>query len=347
MGTFLSLIIPAFNAETTIKRCIESILMLDYKNLEIIVVNDGSTDNTKEIIEEMEARDSRIHCYTQNNRGVSIARNKGLELANGDFIMFVDADDYLVSDCFQYIETNADQQLIVFPFYIHNDNKKDYCITDIKNVISEIIYPTLGEYHSYCFNSPWSKVYSRKIIFENNIFFIDKLKMGEDTLFNLMYLKCINNIKCINKVVYKYDANMSSVTRKFNLSYLKNDLNFQYSLAEYISKNNDKYLELARLKASINGIWRCFSQYWTNAENKISIKDTYSELKKTSKCDIYFVNYEDYRNDLRKAFPFYKNMLFECIYKERALKEIAIICRIIRIMRRMTLQCKIRGERNG
>lgn len=95
----ISIIIPAYNVSLYVKKCVESVCNQSYKNLEIIVVDDGSTDNTLEILQQMEKQDSRINVIHKENGGLSSARNAGLKIATGNYIMFLDSDDWIENDC--------------------------------------------------------------------------------------------------------------------------------------------------------------------------------------------------------------------------------------------------------
>lgn len=105
----ISVIIPAYNVENYIRRCVESILAGSYEDFEIIIIDDGSGDGTLNQCRELAERDARIKVYTQNNRGVGKTRNRGLELASGDYIAFVDADDYVSEDYLSEMNTIIDE----------------------------------------------------------------------------------------------------------------------------------------------------------------------------------------------------------------------------------------------
>jgi glycosyltransferase involved in cell wall biosynthesis len=98
----VSVVVPAYNVEKYIYECIKSILNQNYENIEIIIVDDGSTDNTGVIVDELALKDSRVIAIHQNNKGVSAARNRGMDMANGEFIVFVDSDDWISSDHVAY-----------------------------------------------------------------------------------------------------------------------------------------------------------------------------------------------------------------------------------------------------
>lgn len=156
-----SIIVPVYNAEKYIARCIESILVQSFKNYELILVNDGSKDRTKEILNRYQDNPNCIVIY-QENSGVSVARNRGIELAKGKYICFVDADDYVADNYFETLIPllNMNPQLISFNnYYEHQKNKFHshersladgaYFMKDIKNVRSKKRKSLDWNYRSY------------------------------------------------------------------------------------------------------------------------------------------------------------------------------------------------------
>ena len=125
MGKKISIIIPVYNAEKYLAQCIESIIKQTYSNLEIIIINDGSTDRSLEICNFYKENDQRIVVFNQNNSGVSVARNKGLDISNGEFIMFVDADDWLNADFVESLYKVCEEHVLVIGDF--NEKYEDDC----------------------------------------------------------------------------------------------------------------------------------------------------------------------------------------------------------------------------
>ena len=126
MNNLVSVIIPVFNAETYLERCIKSVVNQTYKNLEIILINDGSIDRSKEICESWKKRDSRIFIINKKNTGVSDSRNQGIKEANGKFITFVDSDDYLEINMIEYLSKSIEEDksdIAICGFNYFNDKK--------------------------------------------------------------------------------------------------------------------------------------------------------------------------------------------------------------------------------
>lgn len=197
----ISIIIPVYNAEKSIRRCIESILQQTYVNFEILIINDGSIDNTIQICESF--KDSRIRIINQRNLGVSAARNCGIQNASGKYIQFVDADDYLDDTICEELHIKAEKEsaeLVICAYkIIHKDS-----FVDTKLMLSHydkwkdnFIYL----FEEYYINPVWNKLYLRSKIkhsFDSNII------AGEDLLFNIRYLLEIDKVVLVNKALYSY-----------------------------------------------------------------------------------------------------------------------------------------------
>ena len=117
----ISVIIPVYNVEKYLKRCLDSVINQTYKNLEIILIDDGSTDKSGNICDEYAAKDKRIIVIHKENGGLSDARNKGLDICTGDYISFIDSDDWIENGFYEYVVNNVkDNDLLIFDYYITN-----------------------------------------------------------------------------------------------------------------------------------------------------------------------------------------------------------------------------------
>lgn len=222
-----SIIMPVYNAEKTLNETINSVINQNYDNYELIIIDDGSDDNSKKIIEKY-LKNKKITYIYQLNSGVSSARNKAIEYAKNDFIIFIDSDDMLCDDalniCNKKInEVNAD----IYSFgYQKNMNKKieDLCVRtfETKNFAQymEVLYS------NYLFNQLWNKVYKRKIIKEKNIKFDESISIAEDLKFNLHYCKNSSVYANDSKTIYKYKLSNTGLGFTFRLEsgYIKIDI---------------------------------------------------------------------------------------------------------------------------
>jgi glycosyltransferase EpsJ len=216
-----SVIIPVYNSERTIKRCIESITLQNRPDVETIIINDGSTDETESICKALQTEYNNLIYLYKENGGVSSARNLGLSVANGEFIMFVDSDDYIDDNCFdiidKYIKSDADFYQFGFSI-VANEIIKETRIS------SECYVNTLSEKETFIsesvvsrsINSPWAKIYKRKIIDEKNLRFFEELSVGEDLTFVFTFLLSANKIERLTDKIYFADiGNDNSLSRKY------------------------------------------------------------------------------------------------------------------------------------
>jgi len=194
----VSVIVPVFNCETTLERCLQSIVNQSYTYLQIIIVDDGSTDSSSEIYEKYAKLDARIRIEKKENGGVSEARNTGIDIADGKYIAFVDADDYLDET---YIEEllNLNEKARDIVLYISQVNgfyeRNATNVYDLWNRNVDKEYNVADMYYIWRYslwNPCWNKLYLTEIIKENNVRFQKNLKLGEDLLFNNKYLEVFN-----------------------------------------------------------------------------------------------------------------------------------------------------------
>ncbi|MGN8921620.1 glycosyltransferase family 2 protein [Lachnospiraceae bacterium HCP28S3_F9] len=203
-----SVIVPVYNSEKTLKYCIESILNQTIDDFELILVDDGSTDASGAICDDYMKKDKRIKVFHQSNKGVSAARNRGLEEAEGKWIVFVDSDDFVDSK-FLEIYGNRDTDLLIVGFrrYDLNGKVKDEYIRKNQRINltnqREIIRVLKESYVAHV----WNKRFCRSIIKKNGLFFNECFNYGEDLLFIANYIKEIKNLEFINKVTYNWCEN--------------------------------------------------------------------------------------------------------------------------------------------
>lgn len=212
----ISVVVPAYNAETTLQRSIESILNQSYSNIEIIIVDDGSEDQTREVAQTLREKDDRIRIIHQTNSGVSAARNKGLETATGEYITFLDADDYMESEVYEKMvaEMERDRLDIVSAAIkeVYNGdvikirNNPDNCpvISGIRALCN------MFSYQGGIRTVVWDKLYRKECVKE--IRFDINYKFGEDTLFNCQAMLECKRYGQISYVGYTYDHRESKAT---------------------------------------------------------------------------------------------------------------------------------------
>ena len=231
----VSIIMPAYNCDKTIKKTIDSVLSQEFDSYELIIVNDGSKDNTKTICDSIS--DPRVRVINQKNQGPSAARNNGLNYAKGKYVMFIDADDLYFPDAiktmYNAIESfNSD--ILTASYQSFSDGKvySPVLIKKIENIRSKEKYIY---YLQKCnvLNSNWNKIYRRDIICKNNVLFDESKEIGEDVRFNFEYLKYCTSYSTIDNIVYKYYINDSGLTHKNKDTKSTRILNFLMYQKEY------------------------------------------------------------------------------------------------------------------
>ncbi len=201
----ISIIIPVYNTGNKLCRCLDSVLAQTYHDYECIVVDDGSTDDSPDIIDEYACKDARLKGVHKENGGVSSARNYGLKVAKGEWIVFVDSDDWLLPDHIASLMDAAtdDVDLVMTGFrFIHSDKTTEHGYNAGKYIGIESIGRFLIETEFLKFQVPWDRTYRNK----KNIFFDENLSLGEDRLFCYLYLLNCKGITTIEKITYVHDG---------------------------------------------------------------------------------------------------------------------------------------------
>ena len=224
----LSIIVPVYNSEKYLKSTINSILNQNFSDFELILVNDGSTDNSSNICETFKNNNQKIHVINQENLGVSEARNAGIKAASGKYIQFVDSDDFIQPEMSKTLITqmeshNADMVICGYFKFDQNNQSKvismpDKIYSSIKDFSNDIMLFS----KFWLLNTPTNKLYCTKIIKEHNIYFDHNFNLGEDLLFNCEYLKHSNLIINLQEPLYNYVCNVNSLTHKEHKDFYEN-----------------------------------------------------------------------------------------------------------------------------
>lgn len=218
----VSIIIPIYNVEQYLSQCIESIITQTYTDFEVLLINDGSTDKSGEICDNYALKDSRIHVFHKKNGGVSSARNVGIEHATGEWINFIDSDDWISPDYLEKLMQDTPiADLTFWGFTIHNPDgsQTEYKPTEQnaygkKNIESVLAYLKQNQQQIEYLGYTWNKLFKTSIIKEKKIRFIENLSTREDEIFTLSYASQINSIKVKSSLSYNYRNLESGLTHK-------------------------------------------------------------------------------------------------------------------------------------
>jgi len=311
MQSLISVIVPVYKCEKYLKMCIESIISQTYTNLEIILVDDGSPDNSPEICDWFALQDARIKVFHKSNGGASSARNVGLYSSSGDYICFVDSDDMLPEDSIMnlwYGIVNNKCQYVAGMCGILGSNKVknhisfDKIIDYNKNPIDLFEYITKsGSY------SPYSKLYDAEVIKKNNLRFDENLKCSEDALFLRQYLSYCSRIVLIPKIVYMYNvSNNASLSKKFYP-----DFCFYYAEKMKALEKLVGVLEISEdiknkfiFDRAVHGLYISFQHYLMHCNNKKQLNFLFNQalscLKIWIDIDLENVSHKSWWNKNRK-----------------------------------------------
>lgn len=253
MEDLVSVIVPAYNVENYIKKCICSISEQTYKNIEIIVVNDGSTDTTKDVLLKLQKNDSRIQIIDKHNEGVSAARNSGIRVAKGKYVVFVDGDDYLAIECIDYMLSLVKNTLCDFCICMdcftqknegQNEKAKEAVISS-NEAVALLLSPRV-------IVGCWNKIYSRSFLEKNNLLFRTDLFYGEGLNFIIQCAQKARNVGVGNKKVYYYRRNNNqSATAKFNIEKYRNGEKSLDTIKKNIISPSQKIEEMYLLHKSL------------------------------------------------------------------------------------------------
>ncbi len=217
MPPLISVIIPAYNAALYLPACLQSVLAQTHSHLEIVLVNDGSQDETGSVMRAFAAKDTRIAVVDKPNGGVSSARNTGIAHSHGEYIVFVDADDTVEAGFLSKLLKNSRPDYLTLCGYRDAGAvPSDFVFSraEAVSMLPRTDFPLL--YAKWLVNSPCNKLYRSDIIKRHELLFDTKLSMGEDLLFNLAYIGYVSGFIVVNEPLYHYQhPNAKSLTRVY------------------------------------------------------------------------------------------------------------------------------------
>lgn len=275
----LSIIVPVYNVEKYIEKCISSILAYKGHDIEVIAVVDGSRDNSEMILRTYAQKDSRLRIVTQENKGVSTARNTGTEQAEGRYLMYVDADDWISADVLEKMldrvkESGFTAQLLMADYIEAADDPENAGESEKTAAFAFEKNPSVTKIRELAVTSSkmnycWGKFFDLGIIKDHHISFNRSIKVGEDAVFVMDYLQCIRDIEYFPQYLYYYRQNPTSVMSRVTVG------RFQDMQATY-----EKRKELAGTLENKEMLLRRMNDYYKDAVN--------GALRQASKMQIPF-----------------------------------------------------------
>lgn len=271
-----SIIIPFYNAEDSINRCLQSILKQTLPDFEVILIDDGSVDNSNNICRSFVEKDARFKIFNQQNQGPSVARNKGLDVARGNYIIFIDSDDYIEANFLKtikdaFVNKAADVVFIGYSEYSIEGKLLKRYIPFQKAACNSYFEALIKLSSEDMFGYTWIKSFSRKAI--GNIRFPTDMKLFEDEVFTCQVLQKCNNFETVNEPIYNYTTgNPEALTKKTYQNYC--ELQERVYLEWQKLLNNYKNKEIALI----------------NKANFLVIRSVYYGFEKNINPRVYFSN---------------------------------------------------------
>ena len=311
----VSIAIPVYNVENYLDKCVESIVNQTYKNLEIILVDDGSTDRSGEICDQWAKRDKRIKVVHKENGGLSSARNAGMKNATGKYILFEDSDDWvdkeLVEKCVERIEQDK-SDLVIFGYKKVDERGGDLGSftfgneTLSRDEITEQLFKRILE---MSFGYAWNKMYNLKVLRESNLEFDGSIIDREDLVFNMQLLSVLNRVSYLDFAGYYYLQRKTSLLHNSNLARLKNIKPFCESMCDIKLGNKELEQKVYNMNV-LHYLSDCIIKnlIWNK---KLSKKEKIKLIKETiDDCPNIDMLYADEDN------PRHLNILYKTIIKE-------------------------------
>lgn len=235
----LSIIIPAYNVEAFLPQCLDSIFSQDYAEYEVLCIDDGSTDGTPELLQRYAAERQNLKVLKQSNQGMSTARNLGLKEAKGEYVMFVDSDDWLCEGSLAKLSASLNGEDVVCfnaKKYIEKTEEYKYnVLPSVDGVLKGWDYFNKArlipsEIHFVCI---WQRAYRRAFLEENNLRFAEGIRRAEDDLFSTMVMYHAQTLKVINECVYVYRVRDNSITTTVDINRWYDSLKVQEIMADF------------------------------------------------------------------------------------------------------------------
>ena len=337
MNSKISVIVTIYNTpEKYLKNCIDSIINQTLKEIEIILVNDGSNEHIKNICEKYKIQDNRIKLINQKNMGESVARNVGIKNSTTKNITFVDSDDWIESNmCFElvnYINSiNQNYDIIVFDCFVDYNNKiiknsfypKEGLFNkeDIEEIQLQNIEKGITKYYPLETNIsvPWAKVYNKDFIEKNNLKFVPNIIRMPDAIFNMEAFEKAKTIYNFKKYLYHYQKNDFSICQRYSKDTIKYYETYFEFVKDYIKKykKNEKFIDTLNLKI-VTSIDIYMYNYFFNKDNPKRLKETKKEFRE-------LLDKEIYKNAIKEVKIQYLSFYQFLVLKHSKMKRIFIL----------------------
>ncbi|MCI6932082.1 MAG: glycosyltransferase [Tenericutes bacterium] len=327
----VSIVLPIYNiSEDFLKKCIDSLIKQTHENIEIILVDDGSTNNSLELCNSYSKKDKRIKVIHQENSGVSVARNRGLENSKGKYVCFIDPDDWVktnyIEKLLNCIEKNQAELVLCncTVSYNSNERKNDFMILDEEEKLldrsqvielqKQLIGKKICQYYppEVAAGVPWAKMFKKDFLSKNNLTFIPGMIRMQDNIFCLYAYELSNKVCFVNDRLYVYRKEFGSACFKFSPKIIEYFEKYYEETLKFMNqyKKDEKWFKAFYMK-ELTSFNSYFNQYFFNKKNKNDYKNIKHELDDLLSKDIYqnALSNIDYRllTNSEKIFVFLLN----------------------------------------
>lgn len=306
----ISVIVPVYNVEPYLRKCLDSIINQTYRDLEILIIDDGSTDDSGKICDEYEEQDSRIKAFHTENRGLSAARNLGLDEANGDWIGFVDSDDWIEPDMYEVLLKRAEEtaaDIVECGLFIENlvrteENKRTNQVMSGKEAVSMLL-------HNELYNAVWNKLWKHRC-FESIRFPVNRIYEDIATtyrLFNTDILVCT-----IEASKYHYCYRETSLTKTRNMKNITGYWLSHRERYEYLKNQVDEETEKILMRFCAEAAARTWSNYCgCSAKDRSDVGNVLKEINDFTRANLPLFGYREWDIRLRIGtfFPHFINTI--------------------------------------
>ncbi|WP_298535130.1 glycosyltransferase [uncultured Algibacter sp.] len=300
----ISIIVPVYNAQKFLKKCIDSLLAQDCSKFEIILINDGSSDESGSICDNFEKKNANVRVLHQTNKGPSSARNLGIKNAIGKYIAFVDSDDLVSKNYIEALFIYAKESNSDIIHFAYNKEKSGQTIKVSNNLSKLLIHKDI----CYLLNNtssnnflwyPWNKLYKKSLLKKHNILFDSNVKVGEDTLFNLRSFYYANSVFNIDSYLYTYVCNENSITQTPYKDYLNDNMQahfenrMKFHEENIIGEKTKYYQDIA--KYYIEHVFFLLLSNSLNKPNRVLVE----ELKEMRQLQLFSSLFKHYKSSKR------------------------------------------------
>ena len=290
---FISVIVPVYNVEKYLRRCVKSLLTQNYEDCEILLVNDGSTDSSGALCDELAAEYSKVQAFHKENGGLASARNYGFQYARGEYVTFVDSDDYVWQDYFSYLDAHLKERgcdILKFGFKTLRNGSLGLDtvpvfkerIYDRAAIETDILPGTLGPYRLFDYSkniipSAWASAYRTEFLKDHQILFRSEREiLSEDYLFNYAALLSAQQVEVCHKALYVYDYREGSLSKRYRADMLNRMLKLQSAYkAELLKCDLYERYRAHYYAICVDGFYACITNEccgWNSAGEKQSVK---------------------------------------------------------------------------